>query len=408
MGRGLNDEDLLNPDRVYYRLLRDYSEGHLTQPNLRLWRAVVHEVSRVEGDLEMNPPCPVNSVRARIYSSGLDTNIPTDFLTIFHPLLPGHLSPAIEPGDHVYVVFEDSNFSNGIWVSPIASYSTNLNNSNPDDREFQQRDISAAHEGTSSRNGPSLNPDLQYGGSTVRTTGEQRVVDAVEQRSGESNPWQGKRIIHIGDSMVGGATMENGQRQFQGPCPHQLQRILPQDYGAAYYKAHGRIGWGVNDWLTGRFGGARRGLAIPQPTVSQLISRERADIVLCTLGGNDAGLGESGLASYEEKVRRLWDEMQQVSGFAIWCGPPSVVLRARERNSERGQREGNSRIQEFNEKRNRINDKIRSIVGDRNFIDCREITNTYEGRQGDGIHFQLRAPIGTEWARLFIDKARNL
>lgn len=394
-----NEEDLLNPDRAFFRLIKDYIDGHLTKTWLKLYRARVVQVSREAGDLESSPPCPPNSVRARVYSGGLDANIPDDALNVFHPLLPAHISPPIEEGEHIFVIFEDQNYSSGYWISTIPSFH-DLNLSDPYEREIDNNNSSNLFEGDSNeRSNP--NPILETGGASLQTQGRQENIDNFESPPEEENPWRGKRIIHIGDSMIGGADREDGRRQGIGPLPYQLRRILTEDLGASFYKALGRVGWGVNDWLTGRFGGADRGLAIPQPSVTSLKRRYNADIVLITLGGNDASNGQGRRGDYQDKVSRLWNEASSGVDFAIWCGPPSVVM-GRSRITRT-----NDSLRQFNRARDQINIKIQAAVGSENFIDCRALTNTSEGRRADGIHFMIRAPVGRGWARLFIDKARN-
>src|SRR3990167_8291512 len=104
-----------------------------------LYRARVEAVDVVGGMLEQNPPNPPGSLRARIYTSGLDATTPASALTIFHPFHPPGSIPTILPGEHVYVMFEDmNNFSNGFWTQKIPNYS-DINYANPDDVSPQQQ-----------------------------------------------------------------------------------------------------------------------------------------------------------------------------------------------------------------------------------------------------------------------------
>lgn len=387
MSRSRNEEDLLNPDRVYYRLLQEYADGSLTKHQLKLYRARVEAVSLVAGDLENNPPCPPNSVRARVYTSGLDANLPSIALNIFHPLLPGHLSPPISIGEHVYVTFEDANFSHGLWISTISSLSE-LNNSDPSLLSSSVSDASDVHDPRPPNNNRP-NP-LREGlsATSVRHSGRQELPNTFNDPA--SNPWRGKRVLMIGDSMVGGAIKSDGSRQPQGPCPTALQQKL-EAAGASFFMVAGRVGWGVNNWLTGRHP-RPRGLAIPQKSVAELKQDYGANIVLMILGGNDASTASRG--EYEGLVRRLWGEVSAGTDFAIWCGPPTVL----------------SLGAEFQARRDVANDKILSVVG-ANFIDCRALTREeqyQDTRDNRGVHWPRRDPIGDPWSQLFFDKARQL
>ena len=392
-----NEEDLLNPERVYYRLIKDYSDGRFDQPFLKLYRAIVEKVDPQGAQLENNPDNPPNSIKARVYTSGFDANVPSVALTIFHPLLPGHLSPPISRGEHVYVIFEDRNFSQGLWIAPVSSYH-DLNLSNPDvhDRERPPRsDSSSVFEGSSASGGTPPTPADEYGSPSVSTRGNQELIDETENNSpGSNNPWEGKRVIHLGDSMVAGSL--ESHRFGPTPLALTLKSKLKREYQAEEYFALGRTSWGVDNWLS------RRGPSIQgrADSIEDLKRRYRPDIVLITLGGNDAGR-VTNEAEYRAKVQDFWNRAREGMDFAIWNGPPSLQPGGQAARSN----------PEFNRQRDEVNQIIRSIVGDANFIDCRALTaapDQQQDRRRDGIHWNARAPIGEPWAQLFIDKARTL
>ena len=403
-----NEEDLLNPDRVFYRMVSDYADGQLSKPWLKLYRARVTKISTVRGDLEMNPPNPPNSVQARIYSSGLDANIPSNALTVFHPLLPGHLSPSLTIGEHVYVVFEDEQMTQGLWISTVASH-VNLNNSDPDRRPMSQRnDPSTAIEGSPSQTGERVVPGDSYAAPSTNFQGRQSIVENHESTTSQ-NPWRGKRVVLIGDSMVG----QNGlATRYRTPLARGLDTAL-QSKGVASFRNIGRAGWSITQWNAGT--GGRFPGEIPRSTrnsskaasITEIVERGRYDIVLVSLGGNDAGRGESSslgnASTVERAAQELWEEIQSLNlDFALWCGPPSVI----EGTSFSGQA-----LQNFNSRRNEVNAIVKRTVLDRFFIDCRSLTSRsdmQQNRRSDGVHWSNPAPVGDQWARLFLDKGSQL
>lgn len=64
----------------------------------------------------LNPP---DSVKARIIANGLDQFVGDRELRVFWPLFPEHMSSPIKPGEHVYVVFEDSDMQHGLWFCRV-------------------------------------------------------------------------------------------------------------------------------------------------------------------------------------------------------------------------------------------------------------------------------------------------
>lgn len=381
------EEDFLVPARTFNRLINDYSEGRLTKSWLKLYRARVEAVDTEGGQLEDPPRNPPNSIRARVYSSGLDVNLPSSALSVFHPLLPGHLAPPLSPGEHVYVFFEDAAMTHGLWVSPISSYH-NLNFSDPDQRESSERNSSNVFEGDSSR--PSQPSRIyEYGGATIETQGRQEIIDDFET-SGQSNPWENKRVLVIGDSQVWGSTREDGTRNPLSALSSVLERKLFTEHRVTFFMAQGRVGWGVENWVSRTTRGARRGLALPQPSLSDLINQFSADALIIVLGGNDASNGSVRQSDYEQSVSDLWQQANSIS-LKIWAGPPVAV--------------GESA--DIQPGRSLVARKIRSVVGN-NFVDSSVVTNTTDGRDRLGIHFTPSSSAIEPWASLIIRKGYQL
>ncbi len=371
MPRRLSTEDLLNPQRVFYRLFKEYSEGSLGFRQ-HYFRARVEAVDTEGGQLEASPPNPPNSIRARVYTNGLDATTPSAALSIFYPMLPGNVSTPPAPGEHVYVIFEDENMSSGLWLAAIASYS-NLNYSNPDFRSSTTTDSSYAFEGDEP---PStyVNPDLEYGGSTANTEGREEMVSLVESSS-ERNFWTGKKVLLFGDSQVAGV------------FGTALGRKLTSEAGAARFNKVGRVGWGVNSWLNQRLRSSDERL----DSIPTIIERYDPDVVIVSLGGNDGANGQARRADYEDRVRRLWDMVVSRSEHHIWSGPPTAVGRGAEHQP--------GRVSAAN--------KIISVVGTDLFINCFGVTNVTDGRSPDGIHFGASSSALGPWTDLIVQKGNT-
>ncbi len=333
-------EDLLDPKRIYYRLIRDYIDGKLNTAT-HYFRARVEAVDVVGGQLESSPPNPPGSVRARVYTSGLDANLPSSALTIFYPLHPEGSIPVIQPGEHVFVIFEDENKTNGMWVGKIPNYQ-DINYSNPDQLPIQTQSTSAdAFEGTSNAN-QSRQVDVlaTYGGASTQSTSPQtdRAISTIEQ----SNIFQGKKILHIGDSHVKG---------FYGT---ELGRLF-REKGASSYVADGRVSWGVVRWNdTSRYG---------LKSLTTLIQENTPDIIIISLGSNDFPR-----ANFDRLASALFN--QATTTKKIWVGPPTMVLGAAS----------------INQRVSRVADLLKALFQDL-FIDTRNMTGGF-GRTPDGVHFQ--------------------
>jgi lysophospholipase L1-like esterase len=371
--RRLTSEDLRNPHRIFYQLIREYSDGSLFD-NVKWMRARVEAVDVIGGRLEASPPNPANSIRARIYTSGLDATTPRDVLPIFYPMLPPHIVSSIQPGEHVMVQFEDEAKTSGFWLCQVPVFNAGLNYSNPDFRSTGAADASHTFEGDSPPT-TTVNPDTEYGGSTTNTTGRQAMVDAIEESSAETNPWAGKRVLLLGDSQVA------------GPWGTKLGEVLRGDNNVSYFAKEGRVSWGVISWLNGKL----TSTSPTMPSLQSVISRHRPDIIVISLGGNDGSSGRAGRADYESKVRELYQIATNAADMVIWSGPPTAVGSATSRQAGRA-----------NAAR-----KISTVVGDR-FVDVSVVTNTLNGRRADGIHFNATSDALEPWADLVVQKGYSL
>lgn len=122
--------------------------------------------------------------------------------------------------------------------------------------------------------------------------------------------------------------------------------------------------------------------------LNRLLESNDYDIIIINLGGNDSSRARS--RTYESQVRQLFQTCQAETSRVIWVGPPAYV----------GE---NEELRRF---RNMIADAIMRVVGQSHFIDVRSMTNTSEGRAGDGIHFTRSG--GRTWALRVIPLLENM
>ena len=126
--RPIRPKEILNPDRILSNLLRDYVEGVFDDYNF-LFRASVVKIDHVGGQLPSPsapelPLNPKNSIQARVITNSRDKDLPDTDLPIFWPLFPHDVMP-VKEGEHVYVIFEDSNNkSHGLWIARIPEPAT--------------------------------------------------------------------------------------------------------------------------------------------------------------------------------------------------------------------------------------------------------------------------------------------
>jgi hypothetical protein len=358
MPRRTSNEDLLNPSRVFYNLLREYEEGHLNQ-NRIFYRAVVEEVDNTGGLLEASPPNPPKSIKARVYTYGIDATNPSESLTVFYPFFPEHISTPVSIGEHVYVIFED-NFTSGMWLTTVP-HMRDINFNDPEENRVGP--VTSAHRFEGRRpETTSVNRDREFGG---RSNESRTRTNNAAVFNDNNSIFVGKRVLHVGDSQV------------VGPMGREIGRMI-REAGASYYYNEGRASWGVYAWLNMRL---RPGSPL-QPSLQDVIRVHRPDIILITLGGNDHSVGARN-SNYIDKVREFYD-IARGSARTIWTGPPTTV----------GE---NARIQPG---RDIVTEKIKSVVGG-NFVENRDLTGE-ANRDSHGLHFTLRG--GREWAESLLTR----
>lgn len=369
-----NHEDLRNPQNIFFRLISEYADGTLVSQN-RWLRARVEAIDPIGGQLETSPRNPPNSIRARVYSSGLDATTPVQALPVFYPMLPPHISIPLQPGEHVMVMFEDEARTSGFWICQVPSFNDSLNYSNPDFRSSgSAANASHVFEGDNPPTS-SIIPESEYGGTTVNTTGRQSMVDESEADNTERNPFSGKRVLLFGDSQVA------------GPWGTKLGELLRGTHGASYFAKEGRVSWGVISWLNRKLTSD----SPLMPSIEDLINQHRPDIIIISLGGNDGSSGRARRADYESKVQELFQKCTSRASVVIWSGPPTAVGAATSRQAGRAV----------------AAQKINTVVGNV-FVDVFAVTNTTNGRRPDGVHFNASSTALEPWANLVIRKGYSL
>lgn len=355
------------PGRLFFDLIKEYSEGSLTD-NHQFYRARVEGVDSVGGQFAQNPANPPRSIRARIYTSGLDASIPEEALAIFYPMFP---NVTAQQGEHVLVMFEDEQKTSGYWLNVVPSFSVDPNYSNPDFRTTQRTDSSYVFE-QDPQVQSTIDLDLEYGGGTLSTTGRQEMVDLAESQV--NNPWENKKVLVIGDSQVA------------GPWGLKLRDLLRNQNSALSVVLEGRTGWGVYSWLQNRL----RSDSEIKTSLRDLIQQNSPDILIISLGGNDGSSGFARRGNYQDKIRELLEQAQAVQKI-IWSGPPTSVGPAADRQAGR---EVAAR-------------KIQEVVGNK-FLNVFGVTNTTNGRRPDGVHFLPSSTALTPWAELVVRKGREI
>lgn len=360
-------DDFNRTGRIFYDLIREYSEGTLSNQNQFL-RARVEGVDSEGGKFSENPPNPPRSIRARIYSSGMDSSIPEEALGIYYPLFP---NVTVQRGEHVIIMFEDEQRTSGYWVNVIPSFTVDSNYANPDFRQPTRRDSSYVFE-QDPQVRSTINLDLEYGGGTLSITGRQEMIDLAESTT--ENPWENKKVLLIGDSQVA------------GPWGLRLGQVLRDENGVSQFVREGRTSWGVYSWLNNRL----RQDSEEKPSLRSLIETNSPDILVISLGGNDGSTGFAARQNYQEKISELLSQASNVSKI-IWSGPPTAVGRAA----------GNQAGRELAAR------KIQQVLGER-FVNVFGVTNTTNGRRPDGVHFNSNSNALGPWAELVVRKGREI
>lgn len=379
MGYKRSFEDILNPQRLYYKLFKDFSEGRLDRQRV-FYRARVEDVGTSVGELESEPPSPIGSIRATVYTNALDANIPRFANTVFYPMFPGVIP---QKGEHVFVIFEDPDrFSAGIWISQIPNYG-NVNYANPDSQDTSTQTTGDTFEGTRSGGGQPSEEDISLRYRTQGGTTEQQAQTIANFEGQESAFWTGKKVLVLGDSQVGESNNQGVQRS-RSVLTRILKRKI-EDAGASSFKSDGRTSWGTQAWLTGRFNGSVRRRQ-QGPSIDEVVRRETPDILIIVLGGNDAGKSTT---ATRQNVTEIWNRVKTLVDVAIWVAPPS------------GYRDGN-----IIPARGVVADIILSVVGSRNFIDSRTTTSSNKGRDALGVHLRNNdagREVATRWATQIIN-----
>jgi hypothetical protein len=147
MSDSQNYDKFHRPELFFAELLQKSASGKLQEngENVRfLYRATVLAVDVLGGKLEnptavgsvshsynnksvtflskIGPENPRNSIKARVLTDSLDGVTADEDLKIFWPLFPEHIMVPIKPGEHVYVIFEDTNFQHGLWLCKIPGH----------------------------------------------------------------------------------------------------------------------------------------------------------------------------------------------------------------------------------------------------------------------------------------------
>ncbi len=359
------NDGYLNTERIFFDMIRDYSTGELSNKTV-FFRALVEGVDVQGGVFQTDPPCPPRSIRARVYTSGMDSFIPEDALPIYYPLFP---NVSVAPGEHVLVMFEDEQRSSGFWLNTVPAFGADQNYSNPDFRMTTRTNSSYVFE-----QDPQVQSTIradEYGGVTTSTQGRQEMIDEAETQQ-SVNPWQGKRVLIIGDSQIAGP-------------PGIVIASKVRDAGGIVVHREGRESWGVRSWLDNRL----RPRDPERVSLRQLVSQHNPDILIISLGGNDHS--SSGRNDYAQKVRDLMSQASTVSKI-LWSGPPTTVNRI------------GSAIQPGRETAAR---KIQEVVGNK-FLNVFGVTNTTVGRDSAGLHFSSNSPALQPWADLIIEKGRQI
>jgi hypothetical protein len=100
----------------------DVEGGKLENPDAS--GGVSHNVNgkKFEVQARLGPKNPPNSIKARILTDGFDKFSTDENLRVFWPFFPENISVPVKPGEHVYVVFEDSHLQHGLWVTKVPGH----------------------------------------------------------------------------------------------------------------------------------------------------------------------------------------------------------------------------------------------------------------------------------------------
>lgn len=142
-----NRDRFRRPEVIFQEILRKGAQGAYREKDENipvLYRATVLAVDTEGGLLEnpdangsvehtignkklsvkakIGPKNPPNSIKARIITDGLDKFLNDENLRVFWPFFPDNISVPVKPGEHVYVIFEDTHQQHGLWISKVAGH----------------------------------------------------------------------------------------------------------------------------------------------------------------------------------------------------------------------------------------------------------------------------------------------
>lgn len=143
----MNREHVLRPELLLKELLTNaFKDGFVKRTEYIpiIQRAVVIAVDMEGGKLEnpsgdgkfdcivngegkeleakLGPANPQNSIKARVLTNGEDKFSDDQNLRVFWPFFPEHISYPIKPGEHVYVMYEDSQKQHGLWIGKVPGH----------------------------------------------------------------------------------------------------------------------------------------------------------------------------------------------------------------------------------------------------------------------------------------------
>lgn len=86
--------------------------------------SVTHNINGHEFSVpaKVGPKNPPNSLKARVLTDGADKFRRDEDLRVFWPFFPENVSLPVKPGEHVYVLFEDTESQHGLWVTKIPGH----------------------------------------------------------------------------------------------------------------------------------------------------------------------------------------------------------------------------------------------------------------------------------------------
>lgn len=101
---------------------------------------VPHKIDdkKFDAPARVGPENPPNSIKARVLTDGLDRFYLDDDLRVFWPFFPDTHAIPVKPGEHVYVMFEDSQRTHGLWISKVSGH-TGVNYA-PGDKFYEDSD----------------------------------------------------------------------------------------------------------------------------------------------------------------------------------------------------------------------------------------------------------------------------